>query len=296
MMEKNKEMSTPSLQQLLEAGVHFGHQVRRGHPKMRSYIYGAREGVHIIDLTASEKGLKEACDFAFELGKRGGVLLLVGTKKQAQPIIKELAERANAPYLVSRWVGGFLTNFEEISKNIKKLNELKDQKTKGELAKKYTKKEQLLIDRLVAKLQQDLGGVSNMVKLPDALFVVDCVREMTALKEAERISSIAGQKITVIGIADSNCDPSLIDYPIPGNDDAIKSIRIISEAVVSSYEDGLKQAGIDAAKLQEKLEKEKAIEDKKATEVVPTEVAEEVADAEVAIEKDELVKSERKAE
>lgn len=291
-------IKTPTLQQLLEAGVHFGHQVRRGHPKARPYIYGAREGVHIIDLTKSEKGLSEACEYVFNLGKNNGKLLLVGTKKQAQPIIKELAEKVGAPYLVSRWIGGFLTNFEEITKNIKKLRESKELKEKGEL-KKYTKKEQLLIDRRVSQLQRDLGGVESLTALPDAIFVVDAVRDLTALKEAQRISSTANKGIKVIAICDSNADPSLVDYAIPGNDDAIKSIRILSEAIVTSYADGLKQAGVDAEKLRIKTEKEKAEADKKeadAKDMLPEDVALAVADAEEKIEKDELAKSERKVE
>src|SRR5258708_24969944 len=154
-------LKTPSLQELLEAGVHFGHQVRRGHPRMKPFIYGDREGVHIIDLTQSEKYLKQACEFVFELGKNGKVLLFVGTKKQAKPIIEQLAKGLQAPYMIERWMGGFLTNFEEIKKRIKLLKDLKEQKDKGELAAKYTKKEQLLLDRKMDKLQKDFAGVMD---------------------------------------------------------------------------------------------------------------------------------------
>ena len=142
--------SLPTLQELLEAGVHFGHQVRRGHPRMKPYIYGARDRVHIIDLTQSEKFLKEACDFLYNLGKMDKSLLIVGTKKQARGIIEELAESVESPFLTERWIGGFLTNFDEIKKNIKKLTEFKEQREKGELSK-YTKKEQLLLGRKIAK-------------------------------------------------------------------------------------------------------------------------------------------------
>jgi small subunit ribosomal protein S2 len=282
-------MQTPSLQQLLEAGVHFGHQVRRGHPKMRPYIYGAREGVHVIDLTISAKMLKEACDFAYELGKTGGVLLFIGTKKQAKPIIEEVAKKTEAPYLSSRWIGGFLTNFDEISRNIKKMKDLTDQKEKGQLSK-YTKKEQLLIDRKIGKLKTDLAGASDLTKIPDALFIIDTVREDTAVKEARKINSSGGQKITVIAIADSNCDPSLIDYPIPGNDDAIKSIRVITEAVAEAYLDGLKAGG----KVMKEVVKEepKVVEDK---DEVSQEVLEEVAVVEEEIEKAVVEDSERKS-
>src|SRR3990167_10949524 len=164
----------PTLQELLEAGVHFGHQVRRGHPRMRPYIYGAREGVHVIDLTQSEQYLKEACEFVYNLGKEGKVLLFVGTKKQAKPIIEELAKELQAPFLVERWMGGFLTNFEQMQKNIKILKEFKEAKIKGTL-KKYTKKEQLLLERKMEKLDKDFRGAMDLSVLPDAVFVVDAV-------------------------------------------------------------------------------------------------------------------------
>lgn len=282
-------MQYPSLQQLLEAGVHFGHQTRRGNPRMRPYIYGAREGVHIIDLTLSEKLLKEACEYVYDLGKSGGTLLFVGTKKQAQPIIEELAKKTNSPYMISRWIGGFLTNFEEIQKNIKKLTELKEAKAKGELSK-YTKKEQLLIDRRVSQLQRDLGGVENLTGAPDAIFIVDCVKEDTAVKEANR------KGIKLVAITDSNSNPSLVDYPIPGNDDAIKSIKIISEAVAESFGEGQKEAGkvkekaeSDAKKAAEKAAA-KAAED---LEMLPKEVIEEVAAVEEVVEKEEVAESKR---
>ena len=275
----------PTLQQLLEAGVHFGHQVRRGHPRMKPYIYGAREGVHIIDLEKSDKTLKEACEFVHNLGQTGKVLLFVGTKKQARPIIEEAAKRLNAPYLIQRWIGGFLTNFDQIQKNVKTLKDYKAKKEKGELSQ-YTKKEQLLIDRKVAKLEKDLGGVVDMPVLPDALFVVDAASDEIAVREANR----AGVK--VVAIADSNCDPTKIDYPIAGNDDAIKSIKILVEAVASAYEEGKKEAGKVAAKLAKKEEDDA----KKAAEkvVYDEKLAEEVAAAEEKVEKASVEESERK--
>jgi small subunit ribosomal protein S2 len=284
-------MNNPTLQQLLEAGVHFGHQVRRGHPKMRQYIYGAREGVHVIDLTKSAEGLKQACDFANELGKSGQVLLLVGTKKQAKPVIEAVAKELNIPYLSSRWIGGFLTNFDEISKNIKKLKELREQKEKGQLSH-YTKKEQLLISRKIAKLEQDLSGVQNLEKIPEALFIVDMVREDTAIKEA----LVAGVK--TIAIADSNSNPMLVDYPIPGNDDAIKSIKILTEAIAISYDEGRKKAGSESKEPKEsELKVKKA--DKKTEEIlaeIPEAVAIEVAVAEEEVEKETVADNERKVE
>lgn len=239
----------PTLQELLEAGVHFGHQVRRGHPRMKPLIFGAREGVHIIDLTQTEKYLKEAAQFVYELGSLGKVLLFVGTKKQAKPIIKELAKKAETPFMVERWMGGFLTNFEEIKKRIKLLKDLKEQKSKGELAK-YTKKEQLLLDRKMGKLETDFEGVMDLPGLPDAVFVVDSVSDNIAIREAKRLG------IKVVAIADSNCNVSEIDYPIPGNDDAIKSIKILSEAIALAYEEGKEVKDKAKAQAMEKVEKQ----------------------------------------
>lgn len=271
----------PSLQELLEAGVHFGHQVRRGHPRMRPYIYGARDGVHIIDLTKSEALLKEACEFVYNLGKEGKTILFVGTKKQARPIIEELAKKLAAPYLCERWIGGFLTNFEEIDKNIKKLKDLKEQKARGEL-EKYTKKEQLLLDRKIQKLEKDYQGVMDLVALPDAIFITDAVSENIAVREAGRM------KIKVVAIADSNCDSSQIDYPIPGNDDAIKSIKILVMAVAASFEEGKKEAVKKVKKLGErKGERE---------ELLPEELKEEVAEAEEKIAKEAVKEAERVVE
>jgi len=271
-------MQYPTLQQLLEAGVHFGHQVRRGNPKMRQYIYGAKEGVHIIDLTLSEAKLKEACEYVKDLGKQGGMLLVVGTKKQARPIVEELAEKTGAYYITERWIGGFLTNFEEISKNIKKLKELKVQKEKGELSK-YTKKEQLLLDRKMIKLERDFKGVLEMSKVPEAIFIVDAASDDIAAKESIRTG------VKVVAIADSNSDPSLMDFPVPGNDDAIKSIRILTEAIITSYEEGKKQ-------LSENNERAiKKEQEKKDLEVAIPE--EDIAIAEEEIEKKTLKDSER---
>lgn len=279
----------PSLQELLEAGVHFGHQVRRGHPRMKPYIYGARDGVHIIDLTQSEKFLKEACDFLYDLGKTGKSLLIVGTKKQAREIVEDLAKSVESPFLTERWIGGFLTNFDEIKKNIKKLAEFKEQKEKGELSK-YTKKEQLLLSRKIAKFEKDLRGVVNLEVLPDAILVADAVTDQLAVKEASRMG------IKVVAVADSNSDPTIIDYPVPGNDDAIKSIKILMEALVASFEEGVKDAG-KAKVAKEKKEASssaKAQEDKE--DVLPEELKEEVAEAEEKIEKAAVKEAERVVE
>lgn len=285
-------LKLPSLQELLEAGVHFGHQVRRGHPRMKPYIYGAREGVHIIDLTQSEKYLKDACEFVYNLGKLGQVLLFVGTKKQAKPIIEELAKKLAAPFLVERWMGGFLTNFEIIKKRIDLLKDLKEQKAKGELAK-YTKKEQLLLDRKMDKLEKDYQGVMDMPSLPDAVFVVDAVSDNIAIREANRLG------IKVVAIADSNSNVSQIDYPIPGNDDAIKSIKILATAVASAYGEGKKAAVKQAVKDAKKAEKAQALQQtqgKLAEEQVAKELETEVAEAEEMVEKKAVKEAERVVE
>jgi len=288
-------MKIPSLQDLLEAGVHFGHKVSRGNPRMSPYIYGAREGVHIIDLTLSEKMLREAASFAESLGKEGKTLLFVGTKKQAHEITEESAQSVGAPYLSNKWVGGFLTNFEEISKNIQKLKEIKEQKEKGTL-KKYTKKEQLLISRRAADLQKVLGGVTELEKLPDAVFILDANKDAGAVREANRVG------VKVIAVTDTNSDPTLVDYPIPANDDAIKSIKIMVETITEAYNEGKQVAGKkaekDAADAEKAVAVAKAKEEKKQAEVteeaLPEEVVEEVAAAEEKIEKESLEDSERK--
>lgn len=263
-------ISTPSMQDLLEAGVHFGHQVRRGNPRMGEYIFGVRDGVHIINLELSEKLLKEAAEYVYKLGSEGKVLLFVGTKKQAQPVIQELAQAADSPYVDFKWVGGLLTNFEEIRKNIKTLLELKGKQEKGELSH-YTKKERLLISRRLAQFARVWGGVAQMDTLPDALFIVDTVAEKTAVAEASRMG------IPMVGIADTNCNPQILDFPIPGNDDATKSIKIICDAIGKTYKEGLKisqKEKVKSEKVRVKAE-EKAKKEEVLTAQADVEVAEE---------------------
>ncbi len=277
----------PTLQELLEAGVHFGHQVRRGHPRMKPYIYGAREGVHILDLTQSEKYLKEACEMVYNLGKDGKVLLFVGTKKQARPIIEELAKGLAAPFLIERWMGGFLTNFEQMQKRITLLKDLKEQKEKG-LLSKYTKKEQLLLDRKMDKLYKDFRGVMDLKKLPDAIFVIDAVSDNIAIREANRLG------IQIVAIADTNCNVSEIAYPIPGNDDAIKSIKILAMTVAGAYEEGKKEAGKAAEKEAKRVEKAALVKNgERNEEEVDEKLKEEVAAAEEMVEKKAVKDSER---
>lgn len=216
-----------SLQQLLEAGCHFGHQARRWNPVMKKYIFGERDGVHIFDLVKTKEGLEAAIEFVKRLTKEKKVILFVGTKRQAQEAVKREAMRVGMPYVAQRWLGGMLTNFSQMQKRVHKLKDLKAKRESGEL-KKYTKREQLLIDREIARLEKFLGGVADMDKLPDAVFVVDTHQEEVAVREANRM------KIPVVGMVDTNGDPDRVDYIIPVNDDAVKSIELIVSTVAKA--------------------------------------------------------------
>ena len=286
-------IKTPDMQELLGAGVHFGHKISRGHPKMKRYIFGARDGVHILDLAQSEVQLKEATQAAYEFGKTGGVMLLIGTKKQAQEIIEQLANEAATPYLNQTWVGGLFTNFDEIRKNIKKLIEQKTQQDKGELSK-YTKKEQLLISKKLVKFLREMGGVVEMDKLPEAIFVVDAVSDNTAVREANKLG------IKVFGLCDTNADPTWFDYPVASNDDGIKAIKIICETVIGAYTKGKKEAGIEVGESKEATKVTKATkateEDAVKEEVLDAPLAEEAAAIEEEVEKKVVDESSRKVE
>lgn len=238
-----------TLQDLLEAGVHFGHQVKRWNPQMQQYIYGARQGVHVIDLGESLKGLNSAMDFAEKLGGEGKKIVFVGTKKQAQDIVKTESETVGANYMNERWIGGILTNWEEVYKNIKKLRKLKAQKEEGEF-KRLTKKEQLFIDREIEGLTKSYGGVETLDKIPDAVFVTDAHREKIALREATKTG------VPVIAICDTNAEIKFVNYPIPGNDDAIKSLKILTSKVARAYGAGLARFEKEQAKTKATAEKE----------------------------------------
>lgn len=261
-------INTPSMQDLLTAGVHFGHKVSRAHPRMKSYIFGARDGVSIIDLAFSEEKLKEASESVYNFGKEGKILLIIGTKKQAQDIVKDLARENDIPYLTSRWIGGLLTNFDEIKRNVKKLLTLKDAKEKGTLQR--TKKEQLLITRRLEKFDKEMGGVATMDKLPDGVFVVDGVSDNTAIIEARKMG------LKVWGICDTNADPFWFDFPVPANDDGIKSIKIVCETVIDAYAKGRKDGGLkdttkatrDADKKEAETPEDLSEETKKETEAL----------------------------
>ena len=222
-------MADVSLQQLLEAGCHFGHQSRRWNPAMAGYIYTTRDKVHIFDLVKTKQGLDQAAKFAKQLVSEGKQVLFVGTKRQAQEIATEAAKRAGMPYVTERWLGGTLTNFDQINRRIVKLKELREQRAGGEL-KKYTKKEQLLIDKEIAKLERFLGGLETMPAKPAALFVIDTHRENVAVREAVKMG------IPVIGMVDTNGDPGLVDYVIPVNDDALKSIELVVGAMADAMQ------------------------------------------------------------
>ena len=217
-------MADVGIKELLESGVHFGHQTRRWNPKMRRFIHGERGGIYIIDLLKTQTLLEQAQQFSSEVAHRGGTVLFVGTKKQARDSIKEVAEGAGMPFVNHRWLGGLLTNFQTISLRIKRLHDLERYESEGQLALLPTR-ERMAAQADLAKLQANLGGVKNMQRPPDAMFVVDLKTEVIAVQEAKRL------RIPIIGLVDTNCDPDGIDYVIPGNDDAIKSCAIITQAI-----------------------------------------------------------------
>jgi small subunit ribosomal protein S2 len=220
-------------QEMLTAGVHFGHRVSASHPKMKPFLFGARNTVQIIDLEKSAEKLQQALEFIQNLVKEGGILLFIGTKFQAKAIVQETAKACGLPYVSNRWLGGTFTNFETIRKRVNYLKGLEKQKAEGEL-EKYTKKERLRIEREMAALEARLGGVKDMEKLPEAIFVCDMKKDFTAVREAK------AKGVKVVGLTDTNINPALADYPIPANDDAISSIRYIlgkvQEAILKTKE------------------------------------------------------------
>ena len=217
-------MADIGIKELLEAGVHFGHQTRRWNPKMRRFIFGERDGIYIIDLLQTEALLLNARNFASELARRGGTVLFVGTKKQARDAIKDTADAAEMPYVNHRWLGGLLTNFQTISQRIKRLHDLERYEAEGQLQLLPTR-ERMAAQADLEKLRANLGGVKNMQRVPDAVFVIDLKTEAIAVREAQRL------RIPIIGLVDTNCDPDGIDYVIPGNDDAIRSCAAVTRAI-----------------------------------------------------------------
>ncbi|KIL35314.1 30S ribosomal protein S2 [Cohnella kolymensis] len=224
-------MAVISMKQLLEAGVHFGHQTRRWNPKMDKYIFTERNGIYIIDLQKTVKKVDEAYNFVRQLGEQGGTMLFVGTKKQAQDSVKEEAERSGMYYINQRWLGGTLTNFSTIQKRTDRLHQLEKWEQDGTF-EVLPKKEVIILRKEKDRLEKFLGGIKNMRKLPDALFIIDPRKERIAVAEARKLG------IPIVGIVDTNCDPDEIDYVIPGNDDAIRAVKLLTakmaDAIVES--------------------------------------------------------------
>lgn len=237
-----------TLEELLDAGVHFGHQRRRWHPQMASYIYTEERGVHIFDLAQTRERLIAAAKFLYQTAKNGGTIIFVGTKRQAKDIVEAEAKRCGAMYITERWLGGLLTNFEQVKINMERLNDLTEKRQKGELAR-YTKKEQLLIDRQIKKLETVVGGIRGLTELPKAIVLASARKEYTAVREAVR------KEVPLVAIVDTNADPRPIDYPIPGNDDARKSLALLFKLLADAVEEGYKGSkGDERAKGHEEVD------------------------------------------
>ena len=247
-------MAKIGLKELLEAGVHFGHQTRRWHPRMKRYIFEARNGIHIIDLSKTVKQLEEACNFLSKTVRGGGKVLFVGTKKQAQSLVKEAAADAGQFYVTDRWLGGTLTNLATIKNSVERLQKLEKMNEDGSI-NDFVKQEQASLNRERAKLVRNLGGIRDMKTAPDAMFIIDLKREHNAVAEGRKLG------IPIVALVDTNCDPDLVDYPIAGNDDAIRAIRVVIETVAGS----IKEAKGEAAAKKE----EPAADDKPAAEEAP---------------------------
>ena len=229
-------MATITMKELLEAGVHFGHQTKRWNPKMKEYIFGERNGIYIIDLQKTLKLFKDASKFVTELCSAGKTILFVGTKRQAQDAVAEEATRAGMPYINQRWLGGLLTNWVTVQKSVKRLQELDDMATDGRY-ELLTKKEVIKLERERKHLQANLAGIKTMKRLPDALFIVDSNNEAIAVKEARKLG------IPVVAVVDTNCDPTVVDYVIPGNDDALRAIRLFTSKIADSASEGVNLVG-----------------------------------------------------
>jgi small subunit ribosomal protein S2 len=254
-------MAEVGIKELLEAGVHFGHQTRRWNPRMRRFIHGEREGIHIIDLLQTEELLNKATDFVTEVAAKGGVILFVGTKKQARDSIEEWAEKCGMPYVNRRWLGGLLTNFNTIRKRIQRLHELRELQKGGRLDLLPTK-ERMAMEAELRKLEYNLGGVADMQRLPDAVVIIDLKTEEIALREAERL------EIPIIGLVDSNCDPGPVSYVVPGNDDAIRSCELVISTLGAAIEGAAAQwrAEEERRRAEEEERKRKEEEERKRRE------------------------------
>ncbi len=254
-------MSVISMKQLLEAGVHFGHQTRRWNPKMAEYIFTERNGIYIIDLQKTVKKVEEAYFFIREVAMNGDDVLYVGTKKQAQDSIKEEAERSGQYYVNARWLGGMLTNFKTIRKRIDRLNQLENMEQNG-LFEVLPKKEVIKLRAEMEKLEKYLGGIKNMKKLPGAMFIVDPRKERNAILEARKLG------IPVVAIVDTNCDPDEVDYVIPGNDDAIRAVKLIASKVADAIIEGRQGEQLESEDTQAVSDEEAKIYEDDAAEAV----------------------------
>jgi small subunit ribosomal protein S2 len=272
-------MSEPGVKELLEAGLHFGHQTRRWNPSMRRYIYGERDGIHIIDLLQTEELLAEARRFAADVAGKGGTILFVGTKKQASDAVREWADRCGMPYVNQRWLGGLLTNYHTISKRIDRLHELTSLKRDGQLGLLPTK-ERMSMEAELEKLEYNLGGVRDMKRLPQAVVIVDLKTEEIGVREAERL------RIPIIGLVDTNVDPTPVTFPVPGNDDSIRScelvVRTIGEAAAEAAGAYREAEAKRRAEEEERRQREEAERQRREAEEQARREAQEAAAAQAA--------------
>ena len=236
-------MAVVAMKQLLEAGVHFGHQTRRWDPRMAEYIFQARNGIHIIDLQKTSKKLDEAYAFIKEQAEEGKTILFVGTKKQAQECVKEAAEKSGMFYVNERWLGGTLTNFKTIRKRIERLAELERMQEDGTF-EVLPKKEVILLKKEMDKLEKNLGGIKEMTQIPDVIFVVDPKKEHIAIQEARKLG------LPIVGLVDTNCDPNDVDYVIPGNDDAIRAVKLVTDVLANAVIEGKQGESLEAEEEQ----------------------------------------------
>lgn len=236
-MDTVKEVAgMPTLEEMLKAGVHFGHQTSRRHPKMAPFIFTKRNNIHVIDLEATQKKLAEAVEFARQIAANGGAILFLGSKRQARESVKAAAIVSNMPYIVGRWIGGVFTNFETVGKLIEKLKRLEEEEKSGAW-EKYKKSEALAFKKEQMKLLEFVGGIRTMTKLPKAVFIVDVKKEKTAVAEANK------KHIPIIAICDTNVNPEKVQYPIPANDDAVSSITLVANVIAAAIEEGRRQQG-----------------------------------------------------
>ncbi len=244
-------MQQQALLDMLKSGVHFGHQAKNWHPKMKQYIFTTRAGVHIIDLEKTAEQLGKAADFVSSVASKGGSILFVTTKRQAIPIVRKAAESVGMPVVTERWIGGTLTNFDNILGLIRRLQDLRRKREAGDF-EKYTKRERLKKDEEIANLEKSVGGIEGLEKLPDAMFVIDIKKEKTAVREARK------RKIPIVAVVDTNANPDLVEYAIPANDDATKSITLITEAIAAGVAEGKKLHATQQAEAEKKAAEEAA--------------------------------------